>query len=194
MLCTTGQALQILRTPEDIDTNTLAALLAYAQEDLVEYLDNQFADKLITYYSSTIAFVPGSPDTITDSDSKFVLEGFTSGDVVIERAYANSGIHDIASVAAGTLTLTSNNELVAMSPTDDNHPLPGVIISRVNWPKALRLVVAKMAYYLYTKEGARPDDMRAKTVDGTVVEYAGTHAYPMRILAAANKWKRIGFV
>lgn len=194
MLCTSGEAMQILRLSEDVDLSVFDDLLEYAQADLVEYLDNHFQDSLITYTSRTIAFVPGSPDTITDSDDQFIAEGFTSGDIAVEYAYANNGIHGVASVAAGTLTLTTTDELVAMSPTDPNHPIGPIKISRVDWPKALKLDVAKMAWFLYTMDGARPDDMRAKTIDGTVVQYAGTHAYPSRILSGAKKWRRARFV
>lgn len=193
-LITLAEAKAILRKDDQTDDDTLATLLAYAKDDLVEYLNNHFQSKIITYYASSIAFVSGDPDTITDSDSQFVLEGFTAGDYAIEYAYDNTGIHEVASVTAGTLTLSSSNNLVDMDPNDDNHPIGGVRISRVVWPNALKMVVAKMAWYLYTMEGARPDDMRAKTMDGTVIEYAGSSAYPKRILALANKWKRPRFV
>lgn len=195
MLCTLSEAKTILRKSDATDDDTLSTLLEYAQDDLVEYLNNYFRDRLIRYYSSGIAFVSGDPDTITDSDSEFVNEGFTSGmDIAVEYAHANNGIYELDSVAAGTLTLTTSNDLIDMDPDDDNHPIGGVLISKVNWPKPLKMIVAKMAWYLYTLEGARPDDMRAKTIDGTVVEYAGTSAYPKRILAGAAKWKRPHFV
>lgn len=194
MLCTVEESKTILRRDDYDDDNTHEVLLRYAQADLVEYLDNYFVDSLITYRSGSLSFVPGEPDTIIDADDQFVAKGFTSGDVVIEWAHANTGIHEVASVSASTLTLSSDNELVAMSYNDADHPIRQVKISRVNWPKALKLVCAKMAWFLYTKEGARPDDMRAKTMDGTVIEYAGNNPYPLRILSAANKWKRPRFV
>lgn len=195
MLCTLAEAKTILRKNDATDDDSLSTLLEYAQEDLVEYLNNHFQDRKITYYSSGIAFVKGDPDTITDSDSEFVNEGFTEGmDVAVEWAYANNGIYELDTVTAGTLTLTTSNELVDMDPDDDNHPIGGVRISLVNWPKPLKMVCAKMAWFLYTEEGARPDDMRAKTMDGTVIEYAGSSAYPKRILMLANKWRRPRFV
>jgi len=191
-LITLAEAKAILRKDDITDDDTLATLLAYAKDDLVEYLNNHFQSTIITYYASSIAFVSGDPDTITDSDEQFVIEGFTPGDYAIEYAHDNTGIHEVESVTAGTLTLSSSNNLIDMDPDDDNHPLGGVRISRVVWPNALKMVVAKMAWYLYMEP--RPDDMRAKTMDGTVIEYAGTNAYPKRILMMANKWKRPRFV
>ena len=193
MLCTLAEAKTILRKNDAEDDSSLDELLRYAQEDLVEYLNNHFQSRIITYYASSIAFVSGSPDTITDSDSEFVTEGFKAGDdIAVEYAFDNNGIYELSSVAAGTLTLTTTNELVDMDPDDDNHPLGGVRISRVDWPRPLKMVCAKMAWYLYHEP--RPDDKRAETQDGTVISYAGTNAYPLAILRMASKWKRPRFV
>jgi len=195
MLCSVAQAKQILRLSDTTHDSDLALFLPYAQDDLIEYLNNCFPDTLITYEAGTLAFVKGNTDTITDSDSDFVVQGFTAGmDIVVEGAHANDGIYELSAVVAGTLTLTSVNELVDMDPDDAEHPLGSVRISMVAWPKPLRLVVAKMAYWLIQLRGARPDDVSAKIMDGTTLEYAGSSAYPKRILTQANKWKRVGFV
>jgi hypothetical protein len=65
---------------------------------------------------ATIAFVPGSPDTITDSGSGFSAGGFVAGQqITISGSTSNDGTAVLASVAAGTLTLTSSNALTAES-------------------------------------------------------------------------------
>ena len=194
MLCTLEESKVILRREGYDDDQIHEQLLKYAQDDLIEYLDNHFQDKLINYTSSSISFVPGSPDTITDAEGRFLEKGFTVGDIVVENAYANSGIHEVEAVTADTITLATDNEVVAMAYDDADHPISHVTISRVNWPRALKMIVAKMAWFLYSKEGSRPDDMRAKTQDGTVIQYAGSTAYPKRILSGAEKWKRLRFV
>ena len=64
--------------------------------------------------AQTIAFVSGSPDTITTSAGSFVDAGFEAGDVInISGSDSNDGYHTIAAggVAAGTLTLTTNLSL-----------------------------------------------------------------------------------
>lgn len=56
-----------------------------------------------------IAIVSGSPDTITTASGDFVAAGFTNGmQIRITGSDADDGLHTIATVAAGTLTLTSN--------------------------------------------------------------------------------------
>lgn len=62
--------------------------------------------------ADTIAFVSGSPDTITDSDSNFLNKDFIAGSsCVVTGSPANSGLHRIVSVTAGTLTLDTNTAL-----------------------------------------------------------------------------------
>jgi len=62
--------------------------------------------------ADTIAFVNGSPDTITDSGSGFLNKGFIAGSsCVISGSTSNNGLHRIVSVTAGTLTLDTNAAL-----------------------------------------------------------------------------------
>ena len=67
--------------------------------------------------ATTLEFVPGSGttrDTILDSDSGFVTDGFLAGmriSVTGSTTAANDGSYEIYSVAAGTITLTGIGEL-----------------------------------------------------------------------------------
>ena len=62
--------------------------------------------------ADTIAFVNGSPDTITDSDSNFLNHDFIAGSsCVVSGSTSNNGLHRIVSVTAGTLTLDTNVSL-----------------------------------------------------------------------------------
>jgi len=59
--------------------------------------------------ADTIAFVSGSPDTITDSDSNFLNKDFIAGSsCIVSGSTSNDGLHRIVSVTAGTLTLDTN--------------------------------------------------------------------------------------
>ncbi len=62
---------------------------------------------------TSIAFVTGSPSTITDSNNGFVDAGFTVGQKIsITGSEDNTGTWTIANVAAGTLTLEAGEVLV----------------------------------------------------------------------------------
>lgn len=68
-----------------------------------------------------LACVNSNPDTITDSSSGFVSLGFVAGqDVTINGSDSdNDGVYDIATVAAGTLTLEADEALTAESSNAD---------------------------------------------------------------------------
>ena len=65
-----------------------------------------------TITASTIAFVDSEVDTITDSGDGFVDAGFVAGQTItVTGSTSNNGTHTLASVAAGTLTLTTGGAL-----------------------------------------------------------------------------------
>lgn len=66
--------------------------------------------------ATTISFVEGgaSADTILDSGNGFVIAGFAAGDsIIVEGSVSNDGNYTIATVAAGVITLSPNDDLVA---------------------------------------------------------------------------------
>lgn len=185
MILSTAEVKTLLRISDTEADADIASFLPYVQGDLCAYLNNYFEDKLIYLLSSGIAFVSGDPDTITDENSEFVEAGFAAGmDVAIEGAYANTGIWEIDEVAAGTLTLTSSNELVSITADD----LGLVRISKINWPRGVKMVAAQMVGYKL--HNALPTDVRSKSVDNTVITYAGSGAYPRRVLDQAATYRR----
>jgi hypothetical protein len=69
--------------------------------------------------ADTIAFVASS-GTITDSASGFVTAGFAAGQsLIVEGTSNNDGIFTIASVVAGTITLSASDTLVDESAGTD---------------------------------------------------------------------------
>jgi hypothetical protein len=69
---------------------------------------------VVAIQASDIAFVAGSPGTITTSSGDFVAAGFTAGDKLTTDSELNPGTYtiDTGGVAVGTLTLISSDDLV----------------------------------------------------------------------------------
>lgn len=171
----------------------IESLIPIVQADLCEYLNNYFHDDYIAYDMGQCAFVSGSRDTITDGQSLFVKKRFAAGmDIHVESWTPNDGIHELYSVAAGTLTLTSNLELVSMSYADTDYGLGLVRISKINWPKALKVVAARMVRHLMNRTD--PDGALSENIDGVVMSYDRRIAYPREIMEMANKYRRPEFV
>lgn len=64
--------------------------------------------------ATTVAFVAGTPPTITDSNANFLNAGFAAGDTItVTGSTNNSRDFLVASVTAGTITLASSESLVS---------------------------------------------------------------------------------
>ncbi len=94
------------------------------------------------YINTSIAFVAGSPSTITDSNNGFVTAGFTAGQkIAISGSNDNSGVWTIDTVVAGTITLVAGEQLVAESAGDR-------IIIQAGAPKGNILLTAQRKLFL----------------------------------------------
>ena len=185
--------LQGLSSGDTAQLDRVSVLIPFVERDIADYCNHWFADEIIYRESGgELEFVRGAPDTITDSASEFSTAGLISGDqVVVQGSESNDGIHTATTVAAGTLTLSSTDELRSYD-QDDNYRSAGPIrISRVDWPKALKPVAAKMV--MYHIDSPREDDARAQVIDDYSVTYAGANAYPERVTSALDRFKRPRF-
>lgn len=77
---------------------------------------------------ATLAYVKGSPDTITDSGNGFITAGFAPGDLIYTYNPTTAGNKlagaILANVTAGTLTLSTNNGLAV----SEAFPAAGCIV------------------------------------------------------------------
>lgn len=192
MIATLEEVKRLLRledtTAYDAD---IQYFLPYVQEDLVEYLYDAFQDKIVYRNTSSLTFDPstGAGDKITDGDEYFAKVGFTSGmDIYVEGHTSNRGIFNIASMTSATLTLESSGAVIAQSSTD-YHSIGLTTISRIDWPKGIKPYVAKMVWYLI--ENSKPNDVQSESREGEQLTYAGSNAYPKRIMDGLNKWRKV---
>lgn len=82
------------------------------QTETYSFDSTAFVEATIT--GATIAFVDSGPDTITDSGNGFVTAGFLAGmRIEVTGSTSNDDIYTINTVAAGTLTLVSTDEVTA---------------------------------------------------------------------------------
>lgn len=197
-LLTAAEVKSFLRdTSSDYDTD-IAFLLPYVEKDIIEYCNNGFQDGYIYRESaSALEFVTGDSDTydyITDTEAKFSERGFKDGmDIVVEGGWTNVGLYTIDSASTGKLTLDEYGVLVDqdLDDTADDHYAGSVRISRVKWPDALKPVAAKMVWHLI--DNAKPTDVQSESIDDYSVTYAGSNAYPNRVIKMLDKFKQAVF-
>lgn len=173
----------------------IAEYLPIIEDDICEYLNNYFEDRAIFVdHGAGLAFVRGntltsvaSADYVTDDNDDFSTAGFAAGMDVVIVGGSNSGIYTVASVSSGTLTMTSTGEFVAQD-QDLFYKTPGRIrIARMRWPDALKPTAAQMIWYQI--ENSKPNDAISEKVDDYSITYAGSNAYPARLVAKLSRYR-----
>jgi hypothetical protein len=130
------------------DNANIADLIPIVTRDVCDYLNNYFEDRVVYVNKyGGLAFVSGSPDTITDDQSDFTTAGFTSGMDIAVRGGSNHGIYTLSGVAAGTLALDTTGEVIDQDQDVTFNSVGGIRISRINWPSALKPYIAQMINY-----------------------------------------------
>jgi len=98
-----------------------------------KYVSNQDTTSSSVIAATTISFSDANPDTILDSGNGFVTAGFITGDeITVAGSTSNNGTYIIATVAAGTLTLTSAASLTTEAAGDS------VVVQTVGANKLVR--------------------------------------------------------
>jgi hypothetical protein len=170
-------------TSTDYDT-VIDALIPKIQSWAVEYLKNRFHINDIYYQASTIAFVSGTPATITDSDSGFVDADFTNSiDIDVDGSARNDGIYAVDTVVAGTLTLATGETLTSEEAGE------AVTITRVQFPAAIQLWIAKLiGFNLDTKSWK---GIQSESLGDHSISYNHLGSYPQGLLKEGSPWKKV---
>ena len=202
-LMTRAEVKQYLKVTSTADDQLIDAYIPVIEEDLCEYCNNYFQDRFV-YRSAVggIAFVRGNTatatttaDTITDDDKELSTNsgaGFRAGmDIVVEGTWANDGIHTIKSLTSATLTLESTGELIGQDQdsyyTGSGQKIGAILISRVNWPKAIKPIAAKMIWTQVSD--AKPGNVQNESIDDYSVTFVNGSAYPSRVMKGLDKWR-----
>lgn len=197
-LMTSAEVKSILRITDTTYDSDIDFFLPYVEKDIIDYCNNGFQDGYIYKESgSELEFVRGDSDThdyILDKEYEFKEHGFRDGmDIVVEGGYSNVGLYTIDSASTGKLTLDEYGVLEDQNQdsTSDDNAIGRIRVSRVKWPDALKLPAAKMAWYLI--KNAKTDDVQSESIDDYSITYAGSNAYPTRIVDMLNKYRQPRF-
>jgi hypothetical protein len=144
MIVTTQEVIDLARLSSDAtDRNAIDSMIPVVERFIINYTKNHFIVDDVYIYASTIAFVAGSPATITDSDSGFVTAKFYDEmDISVRNSYNNNGLYRVSTVAAGTLTLHDSESLTTEAATT-----PYVTIFAVEFPEDVKMMAAKMVFH-----------------------------------------------
>ena len=186
MIASLKDIIDILDLTTDAETEKARLLLPLVQNDVVDFTTNHFVENDRYVSGDGIAFVSASR-TITDEDSGFVDNSFYAGmDVLVDGSLNNDGIYEVASVVAGTLTISGDFSLI------DEAAGEGVVIWKVKFPKELTLTVAQMIKALMS--GERLAGVKSKSLgDYSETVEIGGNSYPAGVEKALLKYRRISW-
>lgn len=176
----------------------IAFFIPIVQEDIIEYVGHAFQDGYVTQDGAlTIASSTGRGDSITDPNAKFIVAGFAPGmDVALEGGFANVGVWTIGSssgaVTAGTIFLGTSDEFIAQDRTDEINPTGNIKVSRVKWPKSIKVAAAQMVWHLI--DNPMPNGAVSESLGDYSVSYAGANQYPETVLKGLNKWRKVNMI
>jgi hypothetical protein len=191
---TTAEVKSILGISDSTYDTQIAFFIPYVARDIVSYIGHAFQDGYV--YRESASYLALAPDTstgdyITDDEEEFLVKGFLAGqDIAVEGGYSNVGVYTVAAASAGQLTLDDKGVLIAQDQgsTADDHTIGTIRISRIKWPREIKLPAAKMVWYLIDQ--AKVSDVQSESLDDYSVTYAGTNAYPTRVIMMLDKFRR----
>lgn len=178
MIITVAEAKTLLQLGDTSKDALLTALIPLVQNRIVRYCNNSFVDPSRQIISNKVAFVAGSPATITDGSDGFVTAGLAAGDVVVTGSRSNDGIYAVQTVQAGTLTLETGLTLLDESAGWD------IGITRVAWPSEIKLPASVLLGYYLAKQG------KLVTNESLPGGYSATFKSEMDVLGLFNDFRK----
>lgn len=175
--------LQITNTDNDsfIDLN-----LPIIEQVICDYCNTDFIDKQFDYFSSnTITFIA--------SDNSINLSGIENKKLVandsirVYKSLRNNQSFTISSVDTGKIIVDSLDTIID---EDENE---GVYITKINYPKPLKLTASKMLNFLIADldEDKTPGAKSEKIDDYSVTYEDNYQGFPMSIMKALNTYRQL---
>jgi hypothetical protein len=181
-------------TNDDLD-DQLNIMIPAVEDFVVNKTNNDFKIASVSYQSNTIAFVESDPPTITDTEEQFLEEFFPSDTrIVVEDSLNNNRHFYCTTAAAGTLTLETGEDVIAEDAGD-----AFVTITRVRFPKGVKLIIAEMLKYELKRNAYNDSDREVKSekIGDYSVAYGGTDSgseYPKSIMSKLMAYNQAGLV
>ena len=188
-IITTNEVKTLLQITATATDSLIDTLIPVVTSDVHEYTNNYFQNYKTKIESGTFVF-DASLKTLT-SEFNFADDyGYATGqDVIISGSLKNNGIHTISSVSDNVITFVATS----ISTIADEDSNARTTIVKMEYPEALKLVVARMINY-YLQENK--DNVKSESISRYSVTYANdsmVNGYPKSIISGLNRWKRVTF-
>jgi len=194
-LMTAAEVKAFIRETSTTYDTLIGIYIPLIEEDICEYLNNWFRDRVIFIeYGAGLAFVGScsSRDFITDDAGDFSTAGLSSGmDIVIDGG-SNGGIYSISSGQSSvTLNIgtTANKVFVDQDQDASFNSVGKIRISRMVWPNSLKPIAAKMIWYQI--DNNKPSGAASEKIDDYSITYVNGRTYPQQLLSGLDRYHQV---
>ncbi len=196
MIATKDEIKRLVQITTMTQEELLDQLIPIVEDDIRQYCNNAFRDSNVYISSGEISFTHNSGATadtinlnISTNEDGFVEAQFKAGQTVqVQGSYNNNGFFDVETVTSTVMTLYARTARPYYQTlvTEDEDVL--IQINKVDYPKALKNVVAQMCQYKLTN---RDYDVESETVARYSVTYNRDliNGYPKSLMTGLNRWR-----
>jgi hypothetical protein len=198
MIATLSEIKTLIQKTDSAQDALISMMIPIATQHLVDITNNAFTRPrpLLNYdyiYSKTLTF---SKDAKTITDASTGIAGLriaAGGDILVQRSLYNNGHFTVKELNGNVITVEDVDELKDETPQvqEPNE----IILSAVEWPKALKLVFAKMIEHLIDPESSRDGAKTSETIGSHSVSFFNdntTQLYPAYIMRALRSYTAAG--
>jgi hypothetical protein len=163
-------------------------MIPVVQDFVFTYTNNYFEILTDEVYrdDNTISFVKGTPSKINDLRNQFVSMGFVKDiHVRVQGSKFNDGVYEAADVEDGSLTLSTDDELI--NEAVDSEVV--TLITVVKFPKGIKLPVAKLIGFHLDPKNAK--GVQSESLGDHSISFQSGGNYPQSLLNDLIPYRRM---
>ena len=185
MIMTRAEVIAFLQLDGSVDWNSFIDMnIPIAEQAVCDYCNNDFIDKTFDYFSSSAVSFSNVDNSINYTgigDRKLVA----NDSIRVYGALRNSQTFTVGSVSADKIILNSIDDIA------DEDAGEGIFITRIKYPKPIKLTVSKMIKYIM---GISDLDFNIKSekIDDYAVSFSDTvYGYPQSVMSQLNAYRQL---
>jgi len=194
MIATLTEIKALLAVTSTTQDDLLNRLIPIVEDDIRQYCNNGFRDANVYISSGDISFTQNSTSAdvinIDAGTDGFVDALFKAGQTVqVRGSYNNDGFFDVETVSSAAMTLYSSTSRPYFDPLVTEDEGVYVMINKVDYPNALKNVMAQMCRYKLSNYDYQ---VASESVSRYSVSYNMDSAsgYPKTLMSGLNRWRR----
>lgn len=186
MIITRSEAKSLLRITNTDNDDFIDLNLPIIEQVICDYCNTDFIDKQFDYFSSNTITFDSSDNSInfTGIGNKKLVVGDS---IRVYKSLRNNQTFTVYSVSANKIIVNSIDTII------DEDEQQGVFITKLNYPKPLKLIASKMLNFLIADldEDKTPGATSEKIDDYSITYESNYQGFPISIMKALNNYRQL---